>query len=143
MAFKLTIIGAGSLTFARTLFSDIMHVPELRGLEVAFTDINQQNLDMVTQLCQRDLCQDGRTSDRDDRIPSLVRSGDPDHGSLRRILAADPEETPPDDRVRKPSGQSRLGDDLGKSFLSRKDHLGDDRGSRSDLSRHLAGGDGT
>ena len=30
MAFKLTIIGAGSLTFARTLFSDIMHVPELR-----------------------------------------------------------------------------------------------------------------
>ena len=55
MAFKLTIIGAGSLTFARTLFSDIMHVPELRGLEVAFTDINPQNLEMVTRLCQRDL----------------------------------------------------------------------------------------
>ncbi len=55
MAFKLTIIGAGSLTFARTLFSDIMHVPELRGLEVAFTDISRQNLDMVTELCQRDL----------------------------------------------------------------------------------------
>ena len=55
MAFKLTIIGAGSLTFARTLFSDIMHVPELRGIEVAFTDISPKNLDMVTQLCQRDL----------------------------------------------------------------------------------------
>ncbi len=55
MAFKLTVIGAGSLTFARTLFSDIMHVPELRGMEVAFTDISRQNLDMVTQLCQRDL----------------------------------------------------------------------------------------
>ena len=55
MAFKLTIIGAGSLTFARTLFSDIMHVPELRGIEVAFTDISQENLDMVTRLCQRDL----------------------------------------------------------------------------------------
>jgi Alpha-galactosidases/6-phospho-beta-glucosidases, family 4 of glycosyl hydrolases len=55
MAFKLTIIGAGSLTFARTLFTDIMHVPALRGIEVAFTDISQQNLDMVTQLCQRDL----------------------------------------------------------------------------------------
>ena len=55
MAFKLTIIGAGSLTFARTLFSDIMHVKELRGLEVAFTDINRDNLDMVTRLCQRDL----------------------------------------------------------------------------------------
>ncbi|MBR2662780.1 MAG: alpha-glucosidase/alpha-galactosidase, partial [Clostridia bacterium] len=55
MAFKLTIIGAGSLTFARTLFSDIMHVPELRGLEVSFTDINEKNLQMVTELCQRDL----------------------------------------------------------------------------------------
>ncbi len=30
MAFKLTIIGAGSLMFARPLFTDIMHVPELR-----------------------------------------------------------------------------------------------------------------
>ena len=59
MAFKLTIIGAGSLTFARTLFSDIMHVPELRGIEVAFTDINQKNLDMVTELCQRDLIANG------------------------------------------------------------------------------------
>ena len=55
MAFKLAIIGAGSLTFARTLFSDIMHVPELRGIEVAFTDINHKNLNMVTRLCQRDL----------------------------------------------------------------------------------------
>ncbi len=55
MAFKLTIIGAGSLTFARTLFTDIMHVPELRGLEVSFTDINEENLRMVTELCQRDL----------------------------------------------------------------------------------------
>jgi Alpha-galactosidases/6-phospho-beta-glucosidases, family 4 of glycosyl hydrolases len=59
MAFKLTIIGAGSLTFARTLFSDIMHVPELRGIDVAFTDISQQNLDMVTRLCQRDLDANG------------------------------------------------------------------------------------
>ena len=39
MAFKLTIIGAGSLTFARTLFTDLMHVPELRGIEFAITDI--------------------------------------------------------------------------------------------------------
>ncbi len=59
MAFKLTIIGAGSLTFARTLFSDIMHVPQLRGIEVSFTDISRQNLDMVTQLCQRDLDANG------------------------------------------------------------------------------------
>ena len=55
MAFKLAIIGAGSLTFARTLFTDIMSVPELQGMEVAFTDISQDNLDKVTTLCQRDL----------------------------------------------------------------------------------------
>ncbi len=66
MAFKLTIIGAGSLTFARTLFTDIMHVPELRGIEVAFTDINQDNLDRVTRLCQRDLEANG--------IPSKIHA---------------------------------------------------------------------
>ena len=55
MSFKLTIIGAGSLTFARTLFTDIMSVKELRNIEVAFTDINPDNLDRVTRLCQRDL----------------------------------------------------------------------------------------
>ena len=59
MAFKLTIIGAGSLTFARTLFTDILSVPELRSIEVAFTDINPDNLDMVTKLCQRDLDANG------------------------------------------------------------------------------------
>lgn len=59
MAFKLAIIGAGSLTFARTLFTDIMSVPELRTLEVAFTDIDEDNLMKVTQLCQRDLDANG------------------------------------------------------------------------------------
>ncbi|WP_099204381.1 alpha-glucosidase/alpha-galactosidase [Scatolibacter rhodanostii] len=55
MSFKLAIIGAGSLVFARTLFTDIMSVPEFRNIEIAFTDINQDNLDKVTHLCQRDL----------------------------------------------------------------------------------------
>lgn len=55
MSFKLAVIGAGSVGFTRKLFSDSMTVPEFRDIEVAFTDINQHNLDMVTQLCQRDL----------------------------------------------------------------------------------------
>ena len=55
MSVKLTIIGAGSLTFARTLFTDMMSVPELQNMEIAFTDINAENLEMVTTLCQRDL----------------------------------------------------------------------------------------
>jgi len=56
---KLCFIGAGSLGFTRQLLTDCMSVAELRHAEIAFTDINQHNLDMVTQLCQRDLESNG------------------------------------------------------------------------------------
>jgi alpha-galactosidase len=59
MSFKIAFIGAGSVGFTRTLFSDLMAVPEFHDIEVAFTDINQHNLDMVTALCQRDLEENG------------------------------------------------------------------------------------
>ncbi|MGF7144663.1 alpha-galactosidase [Anaerotaenia torta] len=59
MAFKIAFIGAGSVGFTRTLFSDLMTVREFHDIEVAFTDINQHNLDMVTSLCQRDLEENG------------------------------------------------------------------------------------
>ncbi len=52
---KITIIGAGSIGFTRNLLTDILSVKELQDIEVAFTDINEMNLDMVTQLCQRDI----------------------------------------------------------------------------------------
>ena len=55
MSFKIAFIGAGSLVFARTLFTDIMSVPELHDIEVAFTDINPDNLEKTRELCQRDL----------------------------------------------------------------------------------------
>ena len=55
MGFKIAIIGAGSLVFARTLFTDIMSVPEFHDIEVAFTDINADNLEKVRALCQNDL----------------------------------------------------------------------------------------
>ncbi len=55
MSFKIAIIGAGSLVFARTLFTDIMSVPEFHNIRVAFTDINADNLEKVRGLCQRDL----------------------------------------------------------------------------------------
>jgi len=57
--FKIAFIGAGSVGFTRTLLTDVMSVPEFKGIEIAFTDINQHNLDMVTQLCQRDLESNG------------------------------------------------------------------------------------
>ena len=59
MSFKVAFIGAGSIGFTRNLLRDILSVPEFRGIEVAFTDICQRNLDMVTQLCQADIDENG------------------------------------------------------------------------------------
>jgi alpha-galactosidase len=49
------MIGAGSIGFTRRLLQDILAVPELADTTFAFTDISQRNLDMVTQLCERDI----------------------------------------------------------------------------------------
>ncbi|MDR3121637.1 MAG: alpha-glucosidase/alpha-galactosidase [Clostridiales bacterium] len=54
-SFKVCFIGAGSIGFTRKLLSDILTVPEFRGIDVAFTDISEHNLDMVTRLCRRDI----------------------------------------------------------------------------------------
>ncbi len=59
MAFKVAFIGAGSIGFTRKLLSDVLTVPEFREIEVAFTDIDDHNLDMVTRLCQRDIDDNG------------------------------------------------------------------------------------
>ncbi|MCL4855146.1 MAG: hypothetical protein KJZ78_27605, partial [Bryobacteraceae bacterium] len=49
------MIGAGSIGFTRRLVQDILTVPELQDTEFALTDINRQNLDMVSQLVKRDI----------------------------------------------------------------------------------------
>lgn len=59
MSFKVTFIGAGSIGFTRGLLRDLLTVPEFHNIEVAFTDISQHNLDMVTELCQRDIRENG------------------------------------------------------------------------------------
>ncbi|MBR6028712.1 MAG: alpha-glucosidase/alpha-galactosidase [Clostridia bacterium] len=59
MSFKVAFIGAGSIGFTRGLLADLLTVPEFRDIEVAFTDINPDNLRMVTQLCQRDIDENG------------------------------------------------------------------------------------
>lgn len=59
MSFKVAFIGAGSIGFTRGLLRDLLAVPEFKQMEVAFTDINPNNLDMVTQLCQRDIQENG------------------------------------------------------------------------------------
>ncbi|MBC8142698.1 MAG: alpha-glucosidase/alpha-galactosidase [Armatimonadetes bacterium] len=55
MPLKVAMIGAGSIGFTRRLMGDILTVPELSDTHFAFTDINQQNLDMITQLARRDI----------------------------------------------------------------------------------------
>ena len=57
--FKIAFIGAGSIGFTRRLLADILTVPEFADIEVAFMDINPDNLRMVTQLCQRDIDENG------------------------------------------------------------------------------------
>ncbi|HEY3417672.1 MAG TPA: alpha-glucosidase/alpha-galactosidase, partial [Armatimonadota bacterium] len=45
--------------FTRGVVRDILCVPELQDTEFTFTDINERNLDMVYQLCKRDIASAG------------------------------------------------------------------------------------
>lgn len=53
MSFKIAIIGAGSVGFTKKLVSDILKVPEFAGIEIALTDINAHNLDMIARIIAR------------------------------------------------------------------------------------------
>lgn len=55
MALKIAMIGAGSIGFTRRLMGDLLTVPEFADTTFAFTDIDERNLDMVTQLARRDI----------------------------------------------------------------------------------------
>ncbi len=55
MGLKIAIIGAGSLGFTRNMVRDVLGVPEFQECGIALTDISQRNLDMVYQLCRRDI----------------------------------------------------------------------------------------
>lgn len=59
MSFKIAFIGAGSIGFTRGLLRDILTVKEFQDIEIAFTDISQDNLDMVYKLCLRDIEENG------------------------------------------------------------------------------------
>lgn len=55
MPIKIAMIGAGSIGFTRRLMHDILAVPELADTTFTFMDISGRNLQMVTQLCERDI----------------------------------------------------------------------------------------
>ena len=52
-AFKIAIIGAGSVGFTKTLFKDILCVPEFSDIEVALTDISEKNLTMAKTILEK------------------------------------------------------------------------------------------
>jgi len=66
VALKIAVIGAGSVGFTRRLMRDILSVPELQDTHFALTDISRPNLDLVTQLCQKDI--------RTNKLPARVSS---------------------------------------------------------------------
>ena len=51
--FKVAIIGAGSVGFTKKLISDLLKVPEFEDIEIALTDINDHNLQMIAQIIRR------------------------------------------------------------------------------------------
>ena len=59
MSIKVVFIGAGSIGFTRKLVADLLSVPEFKDIEIRFMDIDQENLDMVTQLTQQDIDKNG------------------------------------------------------------------------------------
>jgi alpha-galactosidase len=59
MALRIAMIGAGSVGFTRRLVQDILTVPELADTTFALTDLSEHNMDMVTQLCRRDIAANG------------------------------------------------------------------------------------
>ncbi|MCC5974073.1 MAG: alpha-glucosidase/alpha-galactosidase [Rubellimicrobium sp.] len=52
-AFKICIIGAGSVGFTKKLCQDILKVAEFEDIEIALTDVNPKNLDMIAQIIRR------------------------------------------------------------------------------------------
>ena len=66
MAIKVAFIGAGSVGFTRTLFRDLLTVPECADTRFALHDISARNLDLVARLCQKDL--------RNNKLPATVET---------------------------------------------------------------------
>jgi alpha-galactosidase len=87
MTIKIAMIGAGSIGFTRRLMRDLLAVPEFADTTFAFTDLSEQNLEMVTQLCRKDIQANAlparieATTDRraaiaeSDYVISMIRQG--------------------------------------------------------------------
>ena len=56
---KITMIGAGSVIFAKNLLVDIMSFPALKDSRICLMDINPKRLDNITRLAQKVVAQEG------------------------------------------------------------------------------------
>lgn len=56
---KVTIIGAGSVVFAKRLISDILSFPELENTTFSLTDINTERLETAEKMAQSIVKQNG------------------------------------------------------------------------------------
>lgn len=55
MPLRIAMLGAGSVGFTRHLMQDMLTVPEFADTTFALHDISPHNMDMVAQLCRRDI----------------------------------------------------------------------------------------
>ena len=78
MPIKVAFIGAGSVGFTRTLLRDILTVPEFADTRFAFTDISRRNLDMVRQLCTKDI--------RENNLPAIITAVCPALVAISKIV---------------------------------------------------------
>ena len=50
---KITLIGAGSIGFARRLLGDILSLPEFRGATVSLMDIDAKRLELIAAFSRK------------------------------------------------------------------------------------------
>ncbi|HEX7064815.1 MAG TPA: alpha-glucosidase/alpha-galactosidase [Bacillales bacterium] len=74
---KVAMIGAGSIGFTRRLMMDILAVEELRDTEFHFMDINEENLEMVTNLCRQMIESNG--------LPAVIHSTTNQREAIRGV----------------------------------------------------------
>ena len=73
MSIKIAMIGAGSIGFTRRLMQDVLTVPEFADTTFAMMDISAHNLDMVRQICERDIQANGLPAQSRRRPPTAAK----------------------------------------------------------------------
>lgn len=58
---KITLIGAGSIIFAKNLIVDILSFPEMQGCTLSLMDIDEKRLEIIRKLASRIIEQEGFT----------------------------------------------------------------------------------